>query len=232
MYSQFLRIKEHGYECFIWRFIGDKKYLAKINLNIFRKSKKEFTILPDQKDLETYSLVIGALDEVNLYIPSAALLFRCQISDQNQKGEVTLKFPEFIAQIERRKFPRLETYKEDIARSYFSKCLMGSKIHTQYFQKTCYDLSAGGFSILVSKVETSFFQKEDTIEGIEITFDGRKISSHAQIMHIQPIEPGEGSDIIYKVWKISFKFTSLSVKDFEFLSRHIFEKLTKEDIAI
>jgi c-di-GMP-binding flagellar brake protein YcgR len=232
VYSHLYKMKEQSAECFIWRFIGDKKFLARVNLSIFRKTKKEFIINPDQKDLETYSMIIGALDEVNFYIPSAALIFRCEIKDQTGKGEVVLKIPEFIAQIERRKFPRVSTYSEESAKTYFSKCLMTNKVNTQYFQKTCFDLSAGGFSILASKTETQFFQKDENIENVEVTFDGKKISSIAQVIHIQPLEPGENNDIIYKVWKISFKFIKLSTKDFEFLSRHIFEKLTKEDIAI
>jgi c-di-GMP-binding flagellar brake protein YcgR len=230
--SQLQQVKNQQHECYIWRFVGEKKVLAKVHVTILRRSRKEIVIRADEHEKELYSLVVGVLDEVNFYIPNSAIMFRCSIVHNNFKGELTLSYPGFVAQIERRRFPRLNTYRNDLAKSFFSKCIVGHKIQTQYFQKTLFDLSAGGFSLVVSKMELSFFNVGDQIPDMELIFEGRKMNANAQVVHVQPLEPQDNSDIIYKVWKVSFKFTAILSRDFEFLSRHIFEKMTPDQEAV
>jgi c-di-GMP-binding flagellar brake protein YcgR len=232
IFSHLMRMKDQGFEVYVWRFIGDKKYLAQVSITIMRKMRKEFVIKPIPSEVEAFSLVIGVQDEVNFYIPKAAMIFRCTIGQQDYRGEVTLLSPEFIAQIERRRFPRLETYKKEDAKCFFSKCMVSKKVQTQYFQKTCFDLSAGGFSVLVSKFESPYFIKGDKVKDLELIFSDKKILVDAQVVSSVAIDPEDNPEIIYKVFKISFRFTQIQSRDFEFLSREIFERLDSKDIAI
>ena len=218
--SLLVKLRDHDLKCYIWRFIGDRKILAQVRVTAVRKFKKDFTISPySSSEKENYNHIIGTTEEVNFYVANDLIIFRAKLSQIETQLSIILKNPEFFAQAERRKHLRLPTYSSEMISAKFSKCILFPRFQIQYFQKKCFDISAGGASIIVSKIEGKYFQVDDEVPHLEIVVGGRIINVDVKVVATQELLPGYSDDILYKVQRINFKFMKISKPDFEFLRR-------------
>lgn len=226
------QVKEKGQECYIWKFSGDKKLLAKVKMDLVQRNRKEFFIEADAGEKDNFGLVVGASSFLNFFIPSNGSMFRCDVKEVNKDGKILVKFPEMLAQLERRKNLRISTYHDHRINIRFMKSVTLPKLMNQFFSKSCFDLSGGGFSLLVSKTELKMFYPEDTIDGLEIGIGDRLIKTTAKIKSMNEMGPDNDSQLIYKVWKIAFKFEKMDKIDQEFLSKFVFENFREDQEAV
>jgi c-di-GMP-binding flagellar brake protein YcgR len=215
--------KDKAEEVYVWKITNDRKIMAKVNFDIIRRSKNEIVISPDPSDEEAFEFVIGACEEVNFYLAGTAVMFKAKVKQHLENLKVIISYPSFVAQVERRKSLRLNSYKNGDVRVNFCKTMVIPKVLTQSFNKICFDISMGGFSVLVSKIEAKFFSAGDPIAEATLFIGGRKITTMADVLNVSEIEPGGEVDIMYKVWKVSFRFDLMSKKDQEFINKYVFE---------
>ncbi len=224
--------KESQLEVFVWRLVGGSKYLAKVRVEAIRKQRSDFMIVPLDDQSEVVQEMLVGQNSIDLYIPESALLFRAQIRQVDAPQRYYLGFPDFVAQVERRKNLRLQVYESDEIKINFSKMMMAVRPLNQQFHKTCFDISSGGFSFMASRMESKFFKINDPIRTIEFEVDKKKFYVNAEVALIKEIEPDEFNGLTYKVWRVCCRFSQIDQNARKFLEVFILEKIKEKLNAI
>jgi hypothetical protein len=224
--------KENNAEVFVWKLIGASKYLAQVRIESLRKSRKDFCLIPTEGQDRLVQDLMNDQIYIDLYIPDSALLLRCCIKTSDAPRRYYLQIPAYVVQVDRRKSTRLRTYESSEVRISFGKSALLPKPMTQHFHKECCDISAGGFSFYVSKLEMKFFLTNDNIPALEIKAGNWATKVSAQIATIREIEPDEYNGLSYRVWRVSCRFTLIDQIGRKYLEKFIFERIKQELHAI
>jgi hypothetical protein len=220
--------KEAELEVFVWRLLGASKHLANVRIESIRKQRKDFCIVPIFGHEQHVQELLNGQSYIDLYVPESALLLRCNIRHSDAPIRYYLEIPTFVAQVERRKSFRLNVYEAENIKISFGKTVSIPRPMSQIFQKSCFDISTGGFSFLVSRMESKFFQINDPIRLLEIKTEGWSIKVNAEIALIKEVEPDEYNGLTYKVWRICCRFSQLDQISKKHLEKYIFERIKDE----
>lgn len=224
--------KESEGEVYIWRLVGSSKHIARVRLESIRKVRKDFSIVPvDGQDRQVQELM-GSQNYIDIYIPDSALLLRCQIKTTEAPYRYYLQLPQYVAQVERRKTLRVQVYDKGEVKISFGKTVTLPKQMSQHFLKECYDISSGGFSFYVSRIESKFFNIHDPIRSIEIKAGDWSGKVNAEIALVKEVEPDEFNGLTYKVWRVCCRFTQIDQISRKYLEKFIFERIKEELHAI
>jgi hypothetical protein len=224
--------KEGGLEVFIWKLIGNSKHLGQVRIESIRKIRKDFCIVPSHNQERQVQDLMSAEGYIDLYIPASALILRCQIKQTEAPVRYYLSFPRFAAHVERRKNPRLHVHDTSEVKILFAKTSSSPRVMTQHFFKSCVDISSGGFSFFVSKMEQKFFKNGDAIPGLELRMGNWAAKVEIQIISINEVEPDEFNGLTYKVWRVCCKFSQLDQFSKKQVDKFILERIKNELHAI
>lgn len=220
--------KEAELEVFVWRLLGGSKHLANVRIESIRKQTKAFCIIPIAGHERKVQELMHGQSYIDLYVPESALLLRCNIRHSDAPIRYYLEIPAFVAQVERRKSFRLNVYEAENVKINFAKSISVPRPMSQNFQKSCFDISTGGFSFLVSRMESKFFQINDPIRMLEIQTEGWSTKVTAEIALIKEVEPDEYNGLTYKVWRVCCRFSHLDQISKKHLEKYIFERIKDE----
>ncbi|HXH73976.1 MAG TPA: hypothetical protein VNJ08_03375 [Bacteriovoracaceae bacterium] len=224
--------KEGSFEIFIWKLIGGAKHLGQVRIESVRKLRKDFCIIPIEGQDRQVQDLMSSQGYIDLYIPESALLLRCQIKQTEAPVRYYLNLPQFVAQVERRKSIRLDVYENSEVKVCFSKSVQAPRTMTQYFMKSCVDVSSGGFSFFVSKMESKFFQPGDPIHDVDVKAGPWSAKLDSEITEIRDVEPDEFNGLTYKVWRVSCKFSQIDQISKKYIDKFILERIKDELSAI
>jgi hypothetical protein len=224
--------KEYNSEVFIWRLVGAKKHLGQVRIEAIRKMRRDFSITPADGQQKIVHDLLASDSYVDLYIPSSALLLRCEIRSTDAPIRYYLQIPEFVAQVERRRDFRLNTHDSGDVTVSFGKTVTQPRQLTQFFLKDCFDISAGGFSFYVSRLESKFFQAQDSLPNVELSAGKWSTKASAQVTTIREVEPDEYNGLPYKVWRVSCRFSQIDQISQKYLQKYIFQRIKGELHAI
>jgi c-di-GMP-binding flagellar brake protein YcgR len=194
--------------------------------------RNDFCIIPAEGQDRVVQDLMSGQNFVDLYIPDSALLLRCSVKQTDAPFRYYLTIPEFVAQVERRKSLRLKTHDSSEVKVSFGKSVSLPRSMSQYFMKDCFDVSPGGFSFFVSKMEAKFFQLNDPINMVELKAGNWSTHADAQIVQIREVEPDERNGMTYKVWRVSCRFSKIDQISRKYLEKFIFERIKDELRAI
>lgn len=213
-----------------WKMIAGKKETVEVIFHIIRKFRNEIVVraVGPHAKATLADLSVGA-QNLNFYLPEDLVLFQTEVKQVDTNGDVIIKIPEMIAQVDRRKHMRLFVEEGMKAEAHFEKENYGQRVLTQKFNKGCFDISAGGFSFIISKSESRFFQIGGSIERIQLIVDNKKMLVSGEIINIDEVEPSPRNHLIYKGWKVSVKYKSINPQARKFLNYFVFKYLPLED---
>ncbi len=220
-----------GHQVYVWRFVGNQKHLALVKIESVRKQRKDFCIIPGEDQQKYVEDLITRQDTIDIYIPESAFLLRCELKQSDAPIRYYLSFPISAAQMERRKNLRLNIYSTGSMRATFSKSIVIPRIMTQFFDKTITDISVGGFSFYVSRMEYKFFQEGDPISNLNLKSAEWSSNLDGIVTSIREVDPDEFNGLNYKAWRISCRFRSVDVKTKSYLEKYIFERI-KQDLSV
>jgi hypothetical protein len=221
--------KEKSSEVFIWKLIGSHKHIVQVRIESVRKLRKDFCVIPiDGEDRKVQDL-ISAQSSIDIYIPDSSLLLRCRVKQTDAPVRYYLELPEFVAQVERRQSLRMNVHDSSEVKITFAKSVIFPRTMTQTFHKSCYDISSGGFSFLVSRMESKFFQVGDPISRVDIKAGDWSGKLKAEITTIREIDPDVHNGLTYKVWRICCRFVEIDQVSRKYLDRFILERI-KDDL--
>lgn len=216
---QLLAAKEKQEAVFIWRIVGDKKILSPVRFELIKRSHQELVIRPKEGEEESFHQVLGSCEQINFFMPQSAFLFQCKFKQPESDGSVTVSYPDFVAQVERRKWLRMTADPSHKLRIQFCKTVHTPKPVNQFLSKSLLDLSAGGVSFLVSKAESKFFIPGELVKNMELLIGDIKYTVQGEILHVGEL-------------KVSVRFNALGKKEQEALAKFVFEHIRTDEKAI
>lgn len=209
-----------------WRLIGGKKVTVNVKIRVLRKFRSEIVLkTEDVRSQAMLQDLTAGTDKLNFYLQQEMVLFQTMIKSRSAEGEITVTIPNMIAQIDRRKHLRL--FVEDympIQVNFIKKSNLNGNV-TQQFDKKCYDLSAGGFSFVISKTEAKFFKIGDPVLNVSLNMDGQFIYFNAKIVNLLNVEPNELNKLNYKGLKVCLKFLDLAQKYHDVINDYVFKNV-------
>jgi hypothetical protein len=220
-------IKEKNTEVYIWKLIGDKKHLSQVRLESIRKMRKDFAIVPTEGQERSLQDIIGTSKSVDIFVPDSCLLFRSVIRTSDPPSRYYLEIPEFVAQLERRKNLRLVLENPSDFKISFTTKIDGPRPMSQCFHKDCYDVSTGGFSFYISRLESKFFQDQGVVD-LVVKIEKISLKARAQITKVWEIEPDEFNGLSYKVWRVGCRFIEIDQLAKKYIEKFIFERIKEE----
>lgn len=222
-------VKEQNLDTFVWKLINGDRHMAQVRFGVIRKERNDFLIVAcDGQETEARGLLDSAT-HIDVYIPGSELFMRCSVKRGDMPGRYYLGLPELVAQLDRRLSLRLNTYSLAEVKLNFTKTLQQLRPVTHQFSKTCYDISTGGFSFLISKAELKYFEVGQEVPEIELKILNWSAKLGAKITGMREVEPDANNQLTYKVWRISCAFMKIDDIRKKYLERYIFERL-KDDL--
>lgn len=229
IYELLMGCKENKCDIFVWKMVGGEEHLGAVQLESVSRSRRDFSIIPHDNHEEDVQNLMMHQSYIDFYIPNAQLLFRCQIKTNGGPIRYTLQLPSEVSQIDRRSARRVNTEDERFKVSFQSQNPYGQ---TQQFVKNCFDVSAGGMSFYVSKIERKFFQEGGVLKDILIDSSEWKTQVTAQMVLVKELEPNEFNNLPYRVWRVCCRFKGVDEKTRQLLDQYIFERIKGELHAI
>lgn len=220
--------KEGNFEVYIWKLIGNSKHLGQVRIESVRRTRKDFCIIPAEGHDRIVQDLMSNQSHIDIYIPDSALLLRCQVKQGDAPFRYYLHLPAFVAQVDRRKHLRLNVQDTDEVRVSFAKTTVLQKPMTQTFMKNCFDVSAGGVSFYISKMESKFFREGDSIPLMEVKAGNWSATLKAEVIRIREVDPDEYNGLSYKVWRVCCRFSQIDQISKKYLDRFILERIKDE----
>lgn len=159
---------------------------------------------------------VGGSGQLNFISPQECLMWKCeyrQVTQETQSLELHISIPKDEYFYDRREFARYEFLGEKI----FS-IKRGDKV----LKKQCHDISAGGFSVLMSSQEEPFFKGE----GFELLISDKPPGLKLKMTALKKMKPFELEKNPYALARVSFEFIEIneewkkSIESFIKLAEH------------
>lgn len=214
-----------------WRLVGGKKVTIKLKIRVIRKFRNEMAVVAYNEQMTSeLDAVLSGMDKLNFYLPEDMVLFQSEVK-AIYKNEIVVSLPKMIAQIDRRKFLRLIVPADLNVTINFAKKNNASNGMAQKFKKSCFDLSAGGLSFIVSRMECKYFNVHDLMK-IKLEFDELSLIAAGQIVSILEVSPEDNVDLHYKGWKICMKFINLKESEQKNINNFVFKNINTQINAL
>lgn len=206
-----------------WRFVSGKKITTDIFIRVIRKSRNEILVRgSDMESQKILSQLVAGSETINIFLPEDMVLFQSEIRAFDANGDTVLKIPSMIAQIDRRKHMRLFINEDHSAKIKFFKQTHAQRGNTQKFEKACFDISAGGLSFIVSRMESKFFMIGDDLGIIRVAFENQEIQVVGKIVNILDVEPDARNGLHYKGKKVCVRYEKVDSKAQKKLADFVF----------
>ena len=155
-----------------WRIIGGKKVTVDVKIRVIRKFRSELVMSPENsRSKAMLSDLAAGTDRLNFFLAEEMVLFQSRIKSKDRSGDITVEIPDLIAQIDRRKHLRLFVEEKQPVLLEFSKKTNSHLTTVQTFKKPIFDLSAGGLSFVISKLESKFFRLGDKLQKVKLAVE-------------------------------------------------------------
>ena len=209
----------------IWRLVNGHKIISDFKIDVIKKFNNQLVLsLSNLKDPNVADILSG-FEKVSFYIPKKGVIFQARFVRYSIDSKLSVIIPDKISQIERRTFLRLIIDSEHLVKIKFKSTNENILGANKYFEKSCYDLSVGGLSFMVSKAENKFFNMGDYLP-IKLLFDCKEITLAGEIVNYLAIEPNDVNKLAYKAYKVCIKFLNMKEEDIKIVENFVFRYVT------
>ncbi len=207
-----------------WKIVAGKKITVDVTFHIIRKFRNEIVVkaIGASENKRLGELAAGA-ENLNFYLPDDMVLFQAEVKQIELSGDLRVKIPDMIAQVDRRKNMRLFVESGMQTELSFKKQNHGHKAATHNFKKNCFDISSGGASFLISKLETKFFAIEDKIDEVSLKINEKEFKMDAEVVNILEVEPDARNGLHYKNYKICLNYMNLDTEAKRYIDKYVFD---------
>ncbi len=208
-----------------WLLVGDIKITAEVLILGLKRFRDEiqFGALPHMKD--QLEKIISNSEKINFFIQDSSVLFQGKIREFSPERGLCIHFPNMIAQLERRKHFRLLLGESLKANALFAKNSDTSFDQASFFEKKLHDISSGGMSFIISRMEEKFFKKGDVLRDIELLLEEESFFVDSEIVACVPVEPNEHNRLAYRGIKICTQYTSVTQETQKSIEQFVFQYL-------
>ncbi|MCP4914871.1 MAG: hypothetical protein GY909_17260 [Oligoflexia bacterium] len=206
---QLLRIKDSDSRIEFWAPVKVGVLASSGHLNHFNQVNNEFRIVLDEPEVFEDNN-ISKKTATRFYIPDLGIEFYSHFVNGVQRGPWWFATPETIKVHERRELERF--YPMRSASVTLEK-------EGKTFKRKLYDISAGGFSILLSKSDIVNIKEDELFKDIKLSIDTVDLSVKAVVVKIRKAKPFKLENTPYAFKRVSFRFLDLTPRMQEQLNK-------------
>lgn len=203
---------QENYSFFAWQSLGGVIEKCELRIKAYRKDYNEIELeaRPDQE--ESLSKVISGNRTLNVYVPDISVSFSAELKSVSADMKVKIHIPNDYSFYERRKHERLEPSKT---------CYVSLELNKSLLKKSIFDISLGGFAIILPKSDKMVVTKGKEFPNIVLDVLGRRIKVKAECTSTVTIDRFKLDSLPYGGYKIAFRFMEISKEDKEFLTEFV-----------
>lgn len=171
-----------------------------------------------EKELEN---VVSGNRKISIYIPEMGISFLAPLKNISADGKLKIVIPEEYGIHERRKHERVIPEK---------KCFVTLEIKSQNYKKAIYDLSMGGFAIILPKTERLSIAKDTLFASAVFELPGIKEKIKAKVICVSSFafDRFRFAELPYGGYKLAFCFKELSIESKKVLDEFILNELLNQ----
>ncbi|MBY0416283.1 MAG: PilZ domain-containing protein [Bdellovibrionales bacterium] len=201
-----------GQSFFAWQSIGGVVEKCELKIKAYRKDYNEIELeaRPDQE--EALTKVISGNRMLNIYVPECSISFVSELKSVGTDKKIKIYPPKEYLFYERRKHERLEPSKQ---------CFVTLELSKNIVKKTIYDISLGGFALILPKSEKIMIPKGKEFTQVVLDLVGRRIKAKLECTSTNSIDRFSIESLPYGGYKIAFRFTEMSKEDRQYLTEFV-----------
>ncbi|MBL7665482.1 MAG: PilZ domain-containing protein [Bacteriovoracaceae bacterium] len=213
-------IQKNDSRIFMWKISNGQKESVELKLRAIRLARKELVV---QAIGDNAKKILSGSEHLNFFVEDEVILFQGEIVRVEMDNTITVRLPAFLCMYDRRKFFRMKIHEKDSSMLLFEIAKGEAR---KKFVKKIFDISEGGFSIIVSEVEKNYFDKHQLITDITVNLMGAKFTCKGRVVgKIKPAELGK-TEAPYQGYKIAVQFLNASKEDVEKIKKFIFQHIS------
>lgn len=167
--------------------------------------------------------ILSGNRKVSIYVPEMGMSFQSPLKSVLESAKIKITIPEDYTVHERRKHERLNPKQT---------CYVSLEIKSQMYKKTIYDMSMGGFAIVIPKTEKLTIPKDTVLSSVTLEFFGSKEKIRAKVICISSFsfDRFRYADLPYGGYKMAFCFKDLSVESKKLIDEFIVSELLSQSV--
>lgn len=211
----FMEMHRRSEKLLLWNMLCDES-LVKIDAKIktVKERQKKVVLEISEEGRNHAQMLFSGSGNVNLYLYRKSILCESDVVQYDGDRKIIISFPHHHERVCRRKNERLLP---------MIPVVVNISNANGMFVKRCFDISTGGFSIIVGRQEKGLLQ-----EGMKVVCEMvsifKKINLKAEVISVALIDPYLDSCHAYKSFKVSCRFLELSLEQenclLEFISKN------------
>lgn len=196
--------KAHSF--FAWKSLNGVIEKCELKIKAFRNDYCEIELEVREGQGQNLQNVIGGDRKISIYVPEMALSFQAPLKNITDGYKIKIEIPQDYSIHERRKHERVCPEQ---------KCFVAIEVNKQVYKKAIYDISMGGFAIILPKIERMGIEKDAEFPSVTIFLMGPKdkIIVNARCTSSFLFDRFKFEGLPYGGQKISFCFKDMSVED-------------------
>ena len=150
--------------------------------------------------------VVSGNRKISIYIPEMGISFQTPLKNISIDGKIKVVIPEEYSIHERRKHERVKLEK---------KCFISLEIKSQVYKKAVYDMSMGGFAIIIPKTERLAIAKDLVFPAAVLEMAGVKEKIKVKVICVSSFafDRFRFDELPYGGFKIAFCFKELNAEN-------------------
>jgi c-di-GMP-binding flagellar brake protein YcgR len=214
---------QKNYSFFAWQSVNGVIEKCELKGKALRTDYGEIELEAREGQAAQIKNVISGNRKISIYIPEMAMTFQTPLKNIVGENIIKIVIPEDYSIHERRKHERVEPEK---------KCFVSIEIKSQLQKKKIFDISLGGFAIILPKIEKLAIEKGAAFPKAFIEFEGNKGKIKAKVICTSSFgfDRFKYSNFPYGGYKMSFCFSEISVEDKKLLQEFIVSEIMNRNI--
>lgn len=197
-----------SFSFYAWSSIGGVVEKCEMKVKAFRKDYNEIELEVKPEHHESLAKVVSGNRILNMYVPELSVSFTAELKSVSIDKKVKIYVPKEFSFYERRTHERLQPLKTCFVSIEFNRAIM---------KKTIFDLSIGGFAIILPKSDKVIVTKGKEFPIVTLDIYGRKIKVKAECVNSVSIDRFKLETLPYGGYKIAFRFMEIAKEDREYL---------------
>jgi hypothetical protein len=197
---------------FAWQSMGGVVDKCEFKIVAFRKDYGEIELVTKNENDPALQKVINGNRMLNIYVPELSVSFSSGLKTITVDKKIRIHLPTDYSFYERRKHERVVPLKT---------CYASFELNRNLFKKSVFDLSLGGFAIILPKSDKVVIAKGKNFPIITLEILGRKLKVRAECVDAITIDRYKLDSLPYGGYKIAFRFLDISLEDREYLVEYV-----------
>lgn len=203
-----IEVVQNAHSVFAWKSLNGEIEKCELKVKAYRKEYNEIELEIVPSETKKIADIVNGKKEINVYIPESSVSFignvKKTLDDKKLKILIPLEFEFF----ERRKHERVQPKK-----GFFT-----FEINKMSIKKPVFDLSMGGFAIILPRTEKISLKKGMILESSFIEINSRKIKVQLECVSSISIDRYKLDSLPYGGHKLAFRFLSISKEDRDYIA--------------